>query len=87
MKTRKKSKATPRRARSDELNKLIRAAALTVDPQGRISSLATKAGVSGESIRNSIRIARFSVGLACAIESAVGASVLSKEQLCDKFAK
>ena len=68
--------------RSAELNRLIRTAALSLDEYGRISVLAKKAGVSPNTITNAIRIGRFTIGLASAIELAVGEKVLSREQLC-----
>jgi len=68
-------------ARSQELNKIIRTAALTVDPYGSIGALADKAEVSAESIRKAIRVGRFSVGLASALEIALGPEVLSKSML------
>jgi len=67
--------------RSKQLNTIIRTAALTVDPYGSISVLAEKAEVSAESIRKAIRNGRFSVGLASALEIALGRDVLSKEVL------
>lgn len=68
--------------RSAELNRLIRIAALSVDAYGRISTLAKLAGVSPNAITNAIRVGRFTVGLASAIELAVGPDVLSRDQLC-----
>lgn len=68
--------------RSAELNRLIRVAALSVDQYGRISTLAKLAGVSPNAISNAIRVGRFTVGLASAIELAVGPEILSREQLC-----
>lgn len=68
--------------RSAELNRLIRIAALSVDQYGRISTLAKLAGVSPNAITNAIRVGRFTVGLASAIELAVGPDVLSRHQLC-----
>lgn len=76
------------KGRSAELNTLIRKAALTINPQGRLSVLAKKAGVTTNAVYKAIKTGRVSSGLACAIEMAVGADVLSKETLCpEKFAK
>lgn len=66
---------------SQRLNKIIRTAALVADPYGRIEVLAEKAEVSAESIRKAIRVGRFSIGLASALEIAWGRELLSKELL------
>ena len=74
--------------RSAELNTLIRTAALHVDPRGRLSVLANMAGVSVNTIHAAIRAGRVTLGLASAIELAVGRHVLHRETLCpEKFAK
>lgn len=73
---------------SDALNKLIRAAALTLDPQARIKPLADKAGLGSAGIRAAIRRGYFTAGQASALELAVGRDLLPKEKLCpQKFAK
>lgn len=85
--TKNKKRKHGKESRSEELHRLIRAAALHLDPKASITTLATRAGINPETIRNSIRIGRFSAGCACAIESAVGRDVVTKEQLCpEKFA-
>lgn len=78
----------PENDRSAELNTLIRTAALSIDPRGRISTLAKKANVSANTIHRAIKIGRLTLGLASAIELAVGKDVLSRETLCpDRFTK
>lgn len=78
----------PENDRSAELNALIRTAALTIDPRGRISVLAERAEVSANTIHRAIKLGRMTLGLASAIELAVGESVLSREKLCpERFAK
>lgn len=73
--------------RSAQLNKIIRAAALQISENASIDTLAAKAKVSGESIRSSIRRGDFSVGLASALELAVGREYLKREHLCKKLMK
>jgi hypothetical protein len=73
---------------SEQLNMLIRTAALTLDPLARLDPLATKAGLTGPGIRAAIRRGYFTAGQACALELAVGRDLLPKEKLCPaKFAK
>jgi len=67
---------------SKELNHIIRSAALSISDNGSIDKLAEKAFVSGEAIRRSIRTAKFSVGLASALEAAVGRQYIQREVLC-----
>lgn len=75
-------------ARSAELNRLIRTAALTLDEKGSLAVLAQKAGVGAEALRKSIRRGYFTAGLASSIELAVGRDVIQREQLCPhKFTK
>lgn len=71
-----------RNERSAELNRMVRSAALTIDDRGSLTALARKAGVTATAIRIAINNGRFSVGLASAIEAAVGRDVLTREQLC-----
>lgn len=73
--------------RSDELNVLVRKAALTVHPSGRLSLLADKAKVHVGTIRTAIKKANFTVGLASALEAAVGRDVLKREELCPEINK
>lgn len=73
--------------RSEELNLIIRTAALKHFENGSINKLADLACVSAESIRSSIRNGRFSVGLASALELAVGRDHLKREDLCSELAK
>lgn len=88
MKKTTKARQKVKRLTSAELEVLIRTAALKLDPKGSLNPLAAKAGVTTETIRAAIRVARFTAGLACALECAVGASVLPKETLCpEKFCK
>lgn len=78
-----RQKKTPRKKlHPDELSRMIRIAALHLDPKGRIEVLAEKAGFNPETIRKAIRDGYFSPGLACAIECAVGVDVLPKGKLC-----
>ena len=81
--------AKPRvQAESEELNRLVRIAALTVDPYGRVRPLATKAGLEYQAIVKAIRRGYFTAGQACALELAFGPELLPKEKLCPKkFAK
>lgn len=90
----KKSQKTPGQQapkltkKAAELNLLIRAAALTLDPLARLEPLADKSGLSSAGIRLAIRRGYFTAGQACALELAVGAELLPKEKLCpEKFAK
>lgn len=73
--------------RSVELNKLIRTAALTVDPQARIEPLAERCGLTGPAVRAAIRRGYFTAGQACALELTFGSDLCPKEKLCpEKFA-
>ena len=67
---------------SQELNRLIRTAALTLDQQGRIGKMAKKAGLSKCAITTAIQKGRISAGMASALERAVGREVLKAEDLC-----
>lgn len=80
-KTRTRKTLSELSERSQHLNRVIRTAALAVDPYGGIGVIAEKAGVSAESIRKAIRIGRFSVGLASALEIGLGKEILSKSML------
>lgn len=79
-------KPKPKRAsRSELLNRIIRTAALKFSTNGSIDRLAEVAKVSGEAIRRSIRHGEFSVGLASALELAVGRDAIKREVLCSKL--
>jgi hypothetical protein len=73
-------------SRSAELNHYVRSAALAHFENGSINKLAEKAHVSSESIRSAIRLGRFSVGLASALELAVGREYIKREVLCPELA-
>lgn len=85
-----KSAAQLKQARqlSEKLNLLIRTAALTVDPQGRIEAVAEKSGLKSPAIRVAIRRGYFTVGQAAALELAFGADLLPRKKLAPqaKFA-
>jgi len=70
-----------RKARSEELNQLIRVAALQFDPQGRVSVLAKKAGLTKQGVLHAINRGYFTAGAACALEIAAGREYLPKEKL------
>lgn len=80
----KKTKRTPKTA---DLNRHIRIAALSLSENASITDLATKAKVSHQAIRKAIRLGRFSVGLASALELAVGRDHLKREDLCPDLAE
>lgn len=73
--------------RSEELNRIIRTAALTISPNASIEALAVHAQVSPVSIRKSIELGRFTVGLASALELSMGRELIKREDLCPKLKK
>lgn len=68
--------------RSEELSRLIRNAALTLDPSARLTPLAKLTGLTVPGIRLAIRRGYFTAGSACALELAFGRDLLPKEILC-----
>ena len=88
MTKKRKPKSKPVDPRSEELNRLVRTAALTLDPLARLGPLAERSGQTIPGIRAAIRRGYFSAGAACALEMAVGRDLLKREKLCPhKFGK
>ncbi len=83
----RKKKPLNNKARVQELRKAVKMAAFAVDPNyGRVTILAKKAGHTVYGINAAIQLGRFSAGMACALEIAVGRQHLTKEFLCpEKF--
>lgn len=73
------------RDKSDELNKIIRRAALTLDPLASLKPLAEKSKIKAASIRAAIRRGYFTPGQAAALELAMGKELLPKEALCPEY--
>lgn len=75
-------------ANSTRLNQIVRRAALTISTQGRLTPLTDKAGISYDGLILALRRGWMTGPMACAIESAVGREVLTKEELCPhKYSK
>ncbi len=67
---------------SENLNKIVRKAALELCSIGKLTPLANKAGISYEGLIIALRRGWLTGPMACAIESAVGRDVVTKEVLC-----
>lgn len=67
---------------SENLNKIVRTAALELCANGKLLRLANKAGISYEGLIVALRRGWLTGPMACAIESAVGRDVITKEALC-----
>jgi len=71
-------------SRQQELNRMLRAAALTIDERGSLSALAKAVDTHPEVLRRSIRQGYLSAGLAARLEIKFGADLLNHEDLIRK---
>jgi hypothetical protein len=69
-------------ARIDELNRMLRTAALTIDSSGSLRILAEAANIGYDGLMLALRKGYFTVGMASALELTFGPELLSRSKLC-----
>jgi hypothetical protein len=68
--------------RSDELQRLLRTAALTIDASGSLRMLAERADIGYDGMMLAVRRGFFTTGMAAALEIEFGPELLPRSKLC-----
>ena len=68
-------------SRTDELNRIITSAALTIDPKGRLSSVCEKAKLESPAVRAAIRRGYFTINQVDALTRAFGDELIPRDTL------